>query len=57
MKIKLTKKLSGKLVGNIGDVIEVDDHFAQAIIRQSAGVVVKDPPKPKEEKKEEKPTT
>ena len=50
MKVKLTKKLDGKLKGNVGDVIEVDDHFAQSIIRQSAGIIVKEPPK--EEKKE-----
>lgn len=54
MKVKLTKNLDGKLKGNVGDVIEVDDHFAQAIIRQSAGVIVKEPQKQKEDKKEEK---
>lgn len=54
MKVKLTKNLSGRYVGKIGDIIDVEPHHVDAIIRQDAGTVLKEPaePKKKEEKKE-----
>lgn len=54
MKVKLTKDLSGRYIGQAGDIIEVDPAHVDSIIRQNAGVVLKDSiePKKKEEKKE-----
>lgn len=54
MKVKLTKNLSGRYFGKIGDIIDVDPPHVDVIIRQGAGLVLKEPagPKKKEEKKE-----
>lgn len=54
MKVKLTKNLSGRYVGQVGDIIDVDPQHVDSIIRQDAGTVLKEPTesKKKEDKKE-----
>lgn len=54
MKVKLTKDLSGRYAGKAGDVIEIDPVHLDSIIRQNAGIVLKDEePKKKDDKKKE----
>lgn len=54
MKIKLTKDLNGRYVGKAGDIIEIDPVHLDSIIRQNAGIVLKDEePKKKDDKKKE----
>ena len=54
MRIKLTKDINGRYIGKAGDVIEISPAHLDAIIRQGAGVVIKDEePKKAENKKKE----